>query len=139
MKQIPLLGLIRGLRSFYFGYIAFLIPLFLVHIGFSTIYVGIYALVATISSSVLVLLSGFMGDLYSRKKTLLLMSVLPAFIFISFLFTRNFIIISLTSQRSEYSDGINCSKKTLHISGKNNCNTRRDVGTGKYFRNYVCR
>jgi hypothetical protein len=97
MKQIPLLGLIRGLRSFYFGYIAFLIPLFLVHIGFSTIYVGIYALVATIASSVLVLLSGFMGDLYSRKKTLLLMSVLPAFIFISFLFTRNFIIISLTS------------------------------------------
>ncbi len=97
MKQIPLLGAIRAMRSFYFGYIAFLIPLFLVHIGFSTIYVGIYALVATVASSVLVLLSGFLGDLYSRKKTLLIMSALPAFIFISFLVTRNFIIIFATS------------------------------------------
>ena len=97
MRQIPLLGAIRGLRSFYFGYIAFLIPLFLKQVGFSVVEIGIYALVATIASSGLVLLSGFMGDLYSKKKTLLIMSGLPAFIFVTFLLTHNFALLFLTS------------------------------------------
>ncbi|MFG1545307.1 MAG: MFS transporter [Thermoplasmataceae archaeon] len=97
MRQIPLLGAIRGLRSFYFGYIAFLIPLFLKQVGFSVVEIGIYALVATIASSGLVLLSGFMGDLYSKKKTLLIMSGLPALIFVTFLLTHNFVLLFLTS------------------------------------------
>ena len=97
LRQIPLLGAIRGLRSFYFGYIAFLIPLFLKQVGFSVVEIGIYALVATIASSGLVLLSGFMGDLYSKKKTLLIMSGLPAFIFVTFLLTHNFALLFLTS------------------------------------------
>ncbi|MHB8358944.1 MAG: MFS transporter [Thermoplasmataceae archaeon] len=97
MRQIPILGVIRGLRSFYFGYISFLVPLFLKHIGYSYVEVGIYALVATVSSAALVLVSGFMGDLYSKKKTLIIMSGLPAFIFIAFLVTHNFIIIFLTA------------------------------------------
>ena len=97
MRQIPLLGAIRGLRSFYFGYIAFLIPLFLKQVGFSVVEIGIYALVATIASSGLVLMSGFMGDLYSKKKTLLIMSGLPALIFVTFLLTHNFVLLFLTS------------------------------------------
>jgi MFS family permease len=97
LRQIPLLGAIRGLRSFYFGYIAFLIPLFLKQVGFSVVEIGIYALVATIASSGLVLLSGFMGDLYSKKKTLLIMSGLPALIFVTFLLTHNFVLLFLTS------------------------------------------
>jgi MFS family permease len=97
MRQIPILGMIRGLRSFYFGYISFLVPLFLKHIGYSYVEVGIYALVATVSSAALVLVSGFMGDLYSKKKTLIIMSGLPAFIFIVFLVTHNFIIVFLTA------------------------------------------
>jgi MFS family permease len=97
MKQIPLLGVIRGLRSFYFGYIAFLVPLFLRHIGFSIVDIGLYALVATVASSVLVLISGFLGDLYSKKKTLIIMSGLPVFIFIIFLLTHNFILVFITA------------------------------------------
>lgn len=97
MRQIPILGVIRGLRSFYFGYISFLIPLFLKSIGYSYVEVGLYALVATIASAALVLVSGFMGDLYSKKKTLLIMSGLPALIFITFLFTHNFIITFITA------------------------------------------
>ena len=97
MKQLTILGIIRGLRSFYFGYIAFLIPLFLSHEGFSTVEIGIYALVATIASSILVLTAGFLGDLYSRKKALLIMSGLPALIFTSFILTSNFEILFITS------------------------------------------
>jgi len=97
MKQIPILGTIRGLRSFYFGYISFLVPLFLKHIGYSDVEVGIYALVATVASAALVLLSGFMGDLYSKKKTLIIMSGLPAVIFVVFLLTHNFAITFVTA------------------------------------------
>ncbi len=97
MRQIPILGAVRGLRSFYFGYIAFLIPLFLKHIGFSVVLIGIYAFVATVASSALVLASGFLGDLYSKKKTLLIMSGLPALIFVTFLLSRNPVLIFLTS------------------------------------------
>ncbi len=97
MRQIPLLAAIRGLRSFSFGYISYLVPLYLYHIGFSIVEVGIYALVATIASSILLLLSGFFGDLYSKRNTLILVSVLPALAFLVFLLTKNFYIVFATA------------------------------------------
>ncbi len=95
--QMAIIGGIRGLRSFFFGYLAFIIPLFLKHIGYTYIQIGLYALVATVASSALVLVSGFLGDLYSKKKTLFIMSILPLFIFIIFIFTKNFYVTFLTS------------------------------------------
>lgn len=97
MRQIPLLAAIRGLRSFSFGYISYLVPLYLYHIGFSIVEVGIYALIATIASSFLLLLSGFLGDLYSKRNTLILVSILPGLAFLAFLLTRNFYIIFATA------------------------------------------
>jgi MFS family permease len=97
MRQIPLLAAIRGLRSFSFGYISYLVPLYLYHIGFSIVDVGIYALVATLSSSFLLLLSGFLGDLYSKRNTLILVSILPGLAFLAFLLTRNFYIVFATA------------------------------------------
>ncbi|MFG1460975.1 MAG: MFS transporter, partial [Thermoplasmataceae archaeon] len=61
--------------------------------GYSDVAVGIYALVATIASSALVLFSGFLGDLYSKKKTLVIVSILPAFSFLIFLVSRNFYVL----------------------------------------------
>lgn len=97
MRQIPVLAAIRGLRSFSFGYISYLVPLYLYHIGFSIVEVGIYALVATIASSILLLLSGFLGDLYSKRNTLVIVSVLPALAFLVFLLTKNFYIVFATA------------------------------------------
>ena len=97
MRQIPLLAAIRGLRSFSFGYISYLVPLYLYHIGFSIVEVGIYAFVATIASSFLLLLSGFLGDLYSKRNTLILVSILPGLAFLAFLLTRNFYIVFATA------------------------------------------
>jgi predicted MFS family arabinose efflux permease len=97
VRQIPLLAAIRGLRSFSFGYISYLVPLYLYHIGFSIVEVGIYALVATLASSFLLLLSGFLGDLYSKRNTLILVSVLPGLAFLAFLLTRNFYIVFATA------------------------------------------
>ena len=97
MRQIPLLAVIRGLRSFSFGYISYLVPLYLYHIGFSIVEVGIYAFIATIASSFLLLLSGFLGDLYSKRNTLILVSILPGLAFLAFLLTRNFYIVFATA------------------------------------------
>ena len=58
---------------------------------------GLYALVATIASSGLVLFSGFLGDLYSKKKTLIIVSILPAFSFLIFLVSRNFYVLFASS------------------------------------------
>ncbi|EQD66454.1 major facilitator superfamily MFS_1, partial [mine drainage metagenome] len=80
-----------------FGYISYLVPLYLYHMGFSIVEVGIYAFVSTIASSILLLLSGFLGDLYSKRNTLILVSVLPALAFLAFLLTRNFYIIFATA------------------------------------------
>ncbi|MCL5804067.1 MAG: MFS transporter [Candidatus Thermoplasmatota archaeon] len=67
--------------------------MFLKYSGYSDVAVGIYALVATIASSGLVLFSGFLGDLYSKKKTLIIVSVLPAFSFLIFLVSKNFYVL----------------------------------------------
>ncbi|MCL4335082.1 MAG: MFS transporter [Candidatus Thermoplasmatota archaeon] len=97
MKAIPIIAMSRGLRSFYLGYTSFLVPLFLYHNHFSYIDVGIYSLAATVFSSIYVLVSGFLGDLYSKKFSLILMSGLPAVAFIIFLTSSNFYILFATS------------------------------------------
>ncbi|MGC8547036.1 MAG: MFS transporter [Thermoplasmata archaeon] len=96
-NNIRILLITRIIRNFYFGYLSFILPLYLKFIGFSYIVIGLYALVATISSSILVLLSGFSGDLYSRRKMLMIMSSLTIFLFMILLITRNPTIIFVTS------------------------------------------
>ena len=77
-RDIYVLGAVRVLRSFTFGYIAFVLPLYLEHIGFRPEGIGLYALIATVSSAALTLASGWLGDLYSRRRTLAVVSLLPA-------------------------------------------------------------
>lgn len=96
LKDIYLLGSVRAIRSFSFGYIAFLLPLYLKHIGFSVELIGVYSLIATVSSSILVLISGFLGDIFSRRKTLIIMSFLPIIAYIILISTHS-IIIALSS------------------------------------------
>ncbi|MCY0859749.1 MAG: MFS transporter [Sulfolobaceae archaeon] len=96
-RDIFLLGITRVIRSFSFGYIAFLLPLYLKAMGFSVELIGLYALVATISSSILVIISGFLGDIYSRKKTLLIMSALPIFAMIILISTKSIPLLFASS------------------------------------------
>lgn len=96
-RNVSIIALGRVLRSFYFGFVAFILPLYLKHIGFSVVQIGLYALVATVASSVLVLLSGFLGDLISRKKTYIAMSSLSFFLFLILLTTTDHAIVFLSS------------------------------------------
>lgn len=96
-KDISLILASRILRNFYFSYISFLLPIYFRFIGFSYIYIGLYVLISTISSSILVLISGFLGDLYSRKNMLIIMSSLTIIFFGILLLAHDFLIIFLSS------------------------------------------
>lgn len=95
--DINILIITRVLRNFYFGFLSFLLPLFLRFHGFTYLDVGVYALLTTLSSSVLVLLSGFFGDLYSRKKMLVIMSSLSIFFLIIVILTTNYTLLMVSS------------------------------------------
>jgi len=96
-KDIKILIITRVIRNFYFGYLTFILPLYLRYVGFSYVEVGLYALVATVSSSILVIISGFFGDLYGRKKMLIIMSSLSIYLFIILILTKNPIYLFLSS------------------------------------------
>ena len=76
---------------------AFILPIYLRGVGFSVELVGVYAFLATLSSSVLLVFSGFLGDLYSRRKTLLLVMGLPIVAYTTLIITTNKTALLLTS------------------------------------------
>jgi len=96
-RDLFLLGLTRVIRSFSFSYMAFILPIYLRGVGFSVELVGVYAFLATLSSSVLLVFSGFLGDLYSRRKTLLLVMGLPIVAYTALIITTNKTALLLTS------------------------------------------
>ena len=96
-KDILLLAVFRASRSFFFGYTAFMLPLYFESLGYSVVFIGIYSFLATTFSGALVLASGFIGDVFSRKKTLAVLSALPIFLFSTLLLTTNQTLIVFTS------------------------------------------
>ncbi|BBG23480.1 MFS transporter [Sulfuracidifex tepidarius] len=76
-RDLNVLLITRALRTFGMSYLSFLLPIYLRSLKFSYAEIGIYVLLTTLSSSVLVIVSGFLGDLWSKKYTLVLMSGLP--------------------------------------------------------------
>ncbi|ADY00545.1 MAG: MFS transporter [Vulcanisaeta sp.] len=87
----------RAIRSLAFGYLTFIVPLYLKSIGFSAVIIGLYFLVATISSAILVLISGFLGDMIGRRDALIIMSSLFIISMVIFSITNNKVLLFLTS------------------------------------------
>ncbi len=87
----------RIFRSFAFGYISFVLPLYLRFIGMSYIEMGAYALVATIASASLSTVSGFLGDFYGRKRMLMLLSLLFPAMMLLLLLVHSIVGIFITS------------------------------------------
>lgn len=78
-RDLKVLLTTRAMRTFGMSYLSFLLPIYLRSINFSYAEIGLYVLVTTLSSSFLVIVSGFLGDLWSKKYTLFLMSGIPVF------------------------------------------------------------
>ena len=89
-RNVKALVASRIIRSFSFGYLSFTIPLYLKSIGFNPALIGLYFMINSISSSLLVLAAGFLGDLYGRRDTLIAMSSL---------FTASMLIYSITTNK----------------------------------------
>jgi hypothetical protein len=66
-KDIKILIITKVIRNFYFGYLGFILLLYLRYVGFSYVEIGSYALVATVSSSILFIISGFL-EIYMEEK-----------------------------------------------------------------------
>lgn len=96
-RDIALLIASRAIRSLAFGYLTFIIPLYLKSIGFSATLVGLYFFVASISSATLVLISGFLGDLMGRRDALIIMSSLFVISMAIFSVTNNKALLFITS------------------------------------------
>jgi MFS family permease len=87
----------RMFRSFAFGFISFVLPLYLRFIGMSYIEMGLYALSATMASAVLSTVSGFLGDFYGRRRMLIILSLLFPAMMLLLLFVHNITGIFITS------------------------------------------
>ena len=96
-RDVALLIASRAVRSLAFGYLTFVIPLYLKSIGFSATLVGLYFFVAAISSATLVLVSGFLGDLIGRRDALIIMSSLFVASMAIFSITSNKVLLFITS------------------------------------------
>ncbi|ADN51292.1 hypothetical protein [Vulcanisaeta distributa] len=96
-RDVALLIASRAIRSLAFGYLTFVIPLYLKSIGFSAALIGLYFLVASISSATLVLASGFLGDLIGRRDALIIMSTLFVISMAIFSTTNNKALLFITS------------------------------------------
>ncbi len=87
----------RMFRSFAFGFISFVLPLYLRFIGISYIEMGLYALSATMASAALSTVSGFLGDFYGRRRMIILLSLLFPAMMLLLLFVHNVTGIFITS------------------------------------------
>jgi len=96
-RGLPALILYRATRSFAFGYTSFALPLFLRFVGMTYVELGIYVLLATAASAVLSVASGFLGDLYGRKKMLLVLSLLFPLMMLILLFTESVPVLFMTA------------------------------------------
>lgn len=96
-RNVKVLVASRVIRSFSFGYLSFIIPLYLKSIGLNPVLIGLYFMINAISSSLLVLAAGFLGDLYGRRDTLIAMSSLFTISMLIYSVTTNKLAIFITS------------------------------------------
>ena len=96
-RDVNLLIASRAIRSLAFGYLTFVVPLYLKAVGFPTVLIGLYFFVAAISSAALVLVSGFLGDLIGRRDALMIMSSLFIASMTMFSMTSNKVLLFITS------------------------------------------
>jgi MFS family permease len=90
-RDAKLLMVSRGIRAFAFSYLNVVFAIYLDHLGYSTITIGVVFTVAYLSGALLTAVWGFLSDRYGRRKILMLLAALTVvsnaiYIFFSGLF-----------------------------------------------------
>jgi Major Facilitator Superfamily len=75
-RDAKLLMASRGIRSFAFSYLNVVFAIYLDHLGYSTIMVGVIFSVAYLSGALLTAIWGYLSDRYGRRNILMLLALL---------------------------------------------------------------
>ncbi len=96
-KDLRLLVLVRGLRSFAQGFILVIFAIYLHTIGFSSWLIGLTLGIGSAASALLILLTGILSDRFGRKPFLLAYGILLAFSGLIFSITTSPLILIAVS------------------------------------------
>lgn len=94
-RDLRLLIAGRGLRSLTQAYLTVIVPLYLAHLGYGAMRLGLIFTAASVTSTVLMLLVGFLSDVYGRKPFLILLALLTSLGGLVFATSGNFIFLLL--------------------------------------------
>lgn len=83
----------RGIRSVSQSYLAVIVPLYLAHMGYSAVRIGVFFTFGAVGSMALTAAVGFLSDRFGRKTLLVLLGVLTAMCGLVFVVTQSFPIL----------------------------------------------
>jgi len=89
-RGIYLIVLARSLRSFSFGYMNVVIPIYFAKLGIGALGIGLIFTGAAASSALAMLFMSYLGDAYGKKKLLIILSVLMSLSGALYYVTRSF-------------------------------------------------
>ncbi|MGC8558660.1 MAG: MFS transporter, partial [Nitrososphaeria archaeon] len=78
MNQLSFIMIAKGFRTFIFGAVSVMTPIYLSVLGYSPVYVGLALFVVVLGNVMSNLLLTWYGNLFGRKKFLLVFSALMA-------------------------------------------------------------
>ncbi|MGC8631751.1 MAG: MFS transporter [Thermoprotei archaeon] len=96
-KTIYLLIGGRAVRSFSFGYMNLVIPIYFATLGYHAVRIGLIFTAAAASSAALMLVFSYIGDVYGKKKLLILLAVIMSLSGFTYYLSRNFLLIALAA------------------------------------------
>lgn len=96
-KNAKLLILATATRSFIFGYLSILFPIYLTTIGYSPVVVGSILTASTLSAAILMLSAPILADRYGRKAVLVFFGITLIFSNLAYYFTTNFYVLLLAA------------------------------------------
>ncbi|HEX5436166.1 MAG TPA: MFS transporter [Gemmatimonadaceae bacterium] len=96
-RDLQLLFAGRALRSVSQSYLAVIVPLYLAHLGYGPVRIGVFFTVGALGSMSLTATVGFLADRFGRKALLVILGVLTAVCGLAFVFTQQFAILLVAS------------------------------------------
>src|SRR5690348_15469299 len=96
-RDLRLLFAGRGLRSISQSYLAVIVPLYLAHMGYSAVRIGVFFTFGAVGSMTLTAAVGVLSDRFGRKLLLVLLGILTAMCGLVFVGTQSFPILLIAA------------------------------------------
>ncbi|HEX6965836.1 MAG TPA: MFS transporter [Gemmatimonadaceae bacterium] len=96
-RDLRLLVAGRGLRSISQSYLAVIVPLYLAHMGYSAVRIGVFFTFGAVGSMALTAAVGVLSDRFGRKPLLVLLGLLTAMCGLVFVATQSFPVLLIAA------------------------------------------